>query len=160
MKRFFSLILALILCISLASCATAENNTEMRRLPLGTSSFTMIVPEGFNPSYDTLEPSQTDRFANESRNASVNIYQWNKGGVYLLDEVAEISASEKGATLEEITLNGVTLKHYTYSEEENFIVDNFMFEDETYIVEVSYRCPADGEPDIGYKAMETLQVIE
>ena len=135
MKKIALLALVLALVMSLAACA----NTKPTQL--GTSAFSIVLPAGYTSADDEMSEDQVAYFYKDDNSIDFDVYQWEKGDEYTLESEAKYFAAEYGATAEAVTVNGIGGYKYVSTEEyegNTYTVVNYMFEDDTYIVEISF----------------------
>ena len=134
MKKVLSLILlVLVLCLA-TGCA--KNYTK-----IGDSKFSIIIPEGYVLTEDDLAEDQIGYYYKDDNSIDFDVYQWEKDGVYTLEEEAEYFADEYGAQIERVIINSIAGYKYVSIEEfdgEQYTVVNYMFEDEIYIIELCF----------------------
>ena len=150
MKKVLSLILLVVLCFSLAACGN-DKYTQ-----IGTSEFSIILPEGYAATEDDFDEDQIAYYFKDDQSIDFDVYQWDKEGKYTLKEEAEYFASEYNATAEEIEINGISSMKYISKEvfdDNEYTVVNYMFEDEKNIIELSFWT-IDTEEE--YKAVEEI----
>ena len=135
MKKIAIFTLAIVLILSLAACA----NTKPAQL--GTSDFTIVLPEGYKSASDDFAEDQVAYFYKDDASVDFDVYQWEKGDQYTLESEANYFAAEYGATAEAVTVNGINGWKYVSSEDfegNTYTVVNYMFEDDTSIVEICF----------------------
>ena len=136
MKKIVVLTLALILVLALAACG---NNAKITQL--GTSDFSIVLPEGYALTEDDFDEDQVAYFYKDDNSIDFDVYQWEKGDEYTLESEASYFAAEYGTTAEAVTVNGINCMKYISEEEfegDTYTVVNYMFEDETNIVELCF----------------------
>ena len=130
------LALALVFVLVLASCG---NNTKPTQL--GTSDFSIVLPEGYTLTEDDFDEDQVAYFYKDDNSIDFDVYQWEKGDEYTLESEANHFAAEYNTTAESVTVNGINGMKYVSEEdygENTYTVVNYMFEDDTYIVEICF----------------------
>ena len=135
MKKIALLALVLALVMSLAACA----NTKPTQL--GTSAFSIVLPAGYTSADDEMSEDQVAYFYKDDNSLDFDVYQWEKGDQYTLESEANYFAAEYGTTAEAVTINGIKAMKYVSMEEYEgitYTVINYMVEDDTYIVEISF----------------------
>ena len=135
MKRITAFMLVLVLALALVSCG-AEEPTR-----LGSSDYTIVVPEGYNLAEDDLDEDQVAYFYKDMYSIDFDVYQWEKGDEYTLEAEANAYAELYGTVAEPVVINGINCMKYVSVEEfngESYTVVNYMFEDEVYIVELCF----------------------
>ena len=88
-----------------------------------------------------MDEDQIAYFRKDDNSIDFDVYQWEKGDQYTLESEANYFAAEYGATAETVTINGINGYKYVSAEEfdgHTYTVVNYMFEDDTYIVEISF----------------------
>ena len=136
MKKIVSLTLVLVFVLTLAACGSSEKTTQ-----LGTSDFSIVLPEGYALADDELDEDQVAYFYKDDDSIDFDVYQWAKGDQYTLESEANHFAAEYGTEAETVTINDIDGMKYTSEEEFEgivYTVVNYMFEDDTYIVELSF----------------------
>ena len=129
-------IFALVLVVALLLAACGNNPTQ-----LGTSSLSIVLPEGYASTEDDFSEDQVAYFYKDDNSIDFDVYQWAKGDLYTLEAEAKAYAAEYGTTAEAVTVNGINGWKYVSEEEfegEPYTVVNYMFEDDTYIVELAF----------------------
>ena len=135
MKKISIFILLAALCFSMISCGS-DKYTK-----IGTSEFSIILPEGYAATEDDFEEDQIAYYFKDNESIDFDVYQWDKEGKYTLKEEAEYYAAEYSAAAEEIEINGIKGMKYVSNEtfdDAEYTVVNYMFEDEKSIVELSF----------------------
>ncbi len=136
MKKIALFILALVFVFSLAACGNNSKPTQ-----LGTSDFSIVLPGGYASVEDDFDEDQVAYFYKDDNSIDFDVYQWEKGDAYSLESEANYFAAKYGATAEIVTVNGITGYKYVSAEEfdgNTYTVLNYMFEDDTYIVEICF----------------------
>ena len=136
MKKIALLAFALALVLALAACGNNAKPTQ-----LGTSDFSIVLPDGYALAEDDFDEDQVAYFYKDDNSIDFDVYQWAKGDEYTLESEANYFAAEYGATAEAVTVNGIKGYKYVSSEDyegNTYTVVNYMFEDETYIVEICF----------------------
>ena len=150
MKKIVILALALMLVLSLAACG----NTKPTQL--GTSDFTIVLPDGYASAEDDFDEDQVAYFYKDDNSIDFDVYQWEKGDEYTLESEANYFAAEYGAVAEAVTVNGINGMKYVSAEDyegNTYTVVNYMFEDDTYIVEICFWTV---DNDAEYKAVDEI----
>jgi hypothetical protein len=135
MKKIAILTLVLMLVLTLAACG----NTKPTQL--GTSDLSIVLPDGYALTEDDLDEDQVAYFYKDDNSIDFDVYQWAKGDEYTLESEANYFAAEYGTTAKAVTVNGINGWKYISAEEfegNTYTVVNYMFEDDTYIVELSF----------------------
>ena len=150
MKKTLALILFIIVCFSMVSCGNSKYT------PIGTSGFSIILPDGYAEAEDDFDEDQIAYYFKDDDSIDFDVYQWDKEGKYTLKEEAEYLASEYNSTSEEIEINGIMGMKYISKEKfdnKEYTVLNYMFEDEKSIIELSFWT-IDTEEE--YKAVDEI----
>ena len=151
MKKIALLALALALVLALAACGNNAKPTQ-----LGTSDFTIVLPNGYASAKDDLDEDQVAYFYKDDNSIDFDVYQWEKGDEYTLESEANYFAAEYGAVAEAVTVNGINGMKYVSAEDyegNTYTVVNYMFEDDTYIVEICFWMV---DTDAEYKAVDEI----
>ena len=130
------LVLALALTFVLSACAGAAKPTQ-----LGTSDFSIVLPDGYAAAEDDFDEDQVAYYYKDDSSIDFDVYQWAKGDQYTLEGEANAIATEYGTTAQAVTVNGIKGYKYVSSEEyegKTYTVVNYMFEDDTDIVEICF----------------------
>ena len=136
MKKIALLALVLCLIMALSACGGAAKATQ-----LGTSAFSIVLPEGYASAEDDFDEDQVAYFYKDDNSIDFDVYQWAKGDEYTLESEATHYAAEYGATAEKVTVSGINGFKYVSEEEyegNTYTVVNYMFEDDTNIVEICF----------------------
>lgn len=150
MKKLTILALALVLVLTLSACGA---NKPTR---LGTSDFSIVLPVGYASTEDDFDEDQVAYFYKDDNSVDFDVYQWEKGDEYTLESEANYFAAEYGATAEAVTVGGIAGYKYVSAEEfdgNTYTVVNYMFEDDTYIVEICFWTV---DNDAEYKAVDEI----
>ena len=150
MKKISILMLALVLVFALVACA----NTKPTQL--GTSDLSIILPKGYAAAEDDLDEDQVAYYYKDDDSMDFDVYQWEKGDKFTLESEANYYAAEYGTTAEAVTVNGIKGYKYVSSEDygsNTYTVVNYMFEDDTYIVELCFWTVDTAEE---YKAVDEI----
>ena len=121
--------------MALAACGNT-NPTQ-----LGTSDFSIVLPAGYAKADDDFDEDQVAYFCKDDNSIDFDVYQWEKGDQYTLEGEANAYAAVYGTTAEAVTVNGINGYKYVSEEEfegDAYTVVNYMFEDDTYIVEICF----------------------
>ena len=135
MKKIAILTLVLMLVLALAACG----NTKPTQL--GTSDFSIVLPDGYALAEDDMDEDQVAYFYKDDKSIDFDVYQWAKGDEFTLESEANHFAAEYGATAEAVTVNGIGGYKYVSTEDyegKTYTVVNYMFEDDTNIVEICF----------------------
>ena len=150
MKKLAILTLVLMLVLALAACG----NTKPTQL--GTSDFSIVLPDGYASVEDDMGEDQVAYFYKDDNSIDFDVYQWAKGDEYTLESEANHYAAEYGATAEAVTVNGIGGYKYVSTEDyegKTYTVVNYMFEDDTNIVEICFWTV---DSDAEYKAVDEI----
>ena len=135
MKKIISLTLVLVLVLAFVACGSAKPTQ------LGSSAFSIVLPEGYALAEDDMDEDQVAYFYKDDNSIDFDVYQWEKGDQYTLEAEAHAFAAVYGTVAEAVTVNGINGMKYVSVEEfegATYTVVNYMFEDETYIVELAF----------------------
>ena len=135
MKKIAILTLVLMLVFALAACGNAKPTQ------LGTSDFSIVLPDGYALAEDDMDEDQVAYFYKDDNSIDFDVYQWAKGEDYTLESEAKYFAAEYGTTATAVTINGINAWKYISAEDfegNTYTVVNYMVEDDTYIVELSF----------------------
>ena len=141
MKKLAILTLVLALALTLVACGNTADNKEVQPTQLGTSAFSIVLPEGYVLSDDEPAEDQVAYFYKDDNSIDFDVYQWEKGDQYTLESEANYFATEYGTEAEPVTINDINGMKYVSAEEfegDTYTVVNYMFEDDTYIVEICF----------------------
>ena len=152
MKKITVLTLALIMALTLAlsACGSAKE------VKLGTSALSIVLPAGYAQAEDDMDEDQVAYYYKDDNSIDFDVYQWAKGDKYTLESEAKYFAAEYGTTATAVTVNGIGGYKYVSAEEyegNTYTVVNYMFEDDTYIVEISFWTV---DNDAEYKAVDEI----
>lgn len=151
MKKIALLALALALVLALAACGNNAKPTQ-----LGTSDFSIVLPDGYASTEDDFDEDQVAYFYKDDNSIDFDVYQWEKGDEYTLESEANYFAAEYGAVAEAVTVNGINGMKYVSAEDyegNTYTVVNYMFEDDTNIVEICFWTV---DTDAEYKAVDEI----
>ena len=123
-------------------------------ISLGTSGFIISIPSDYYNGEVTKDDRKDDQIAyykSDEHLMDFDIYQFEKEGM-TLKGYAESEADEyKADKVEEVVYNGVSMMLY-YSKEEyegkSYRVSNYIFENDTDFVELSFWLDGDDAEDI------------
>lgn len=135
MKKIAILTLALMLVFALAACGSTKPTQ------LGTSDLSIVLQEGYALTEDDFGEDQVAYFYKDDNSIDFDVYQWAKGDELTLESEANHYAAEYDTTAEAVTVNGMKGYKYVSAEDyegESYTVVNYMFEDDTYIVEICF----------------------
>ena len=135
MKKIVSLTLVLVFALALVACGGATPTK------LGTSAFSIVLPEGYVLTEDDFDEDQVAYFYKDDDSIDFDVYQWEKGDQYTLESEAHSLATAYGTVAEAVKVNGIRGMKYVSHEEfegDPYTVVNYLFEDELYIVELSF----------------------
>ena len=156
MKKIAILTLVLALVLALAACGNTAKPTQ-----LGTSDFSIVLPAGYASAEDDMDEDQVAYFYKDDNSIDFDVYQWEKGDQYTLESEANYFAAEYGAVAEAVTVNGINGMKYVSAEDyegNTYTVVNYMFEDDTYIVEICFwTVDSDAEYAAVDKIINTLK---
>jgi hypothetical protein len=156
MKKIALLALVLALVLSFAACA---NNGKITQL--GNSDFSIVIPDGYVVTEDDMSEDQIAFYHKDDNSMDFDVYQWEKGDQYTLESEANYFAAAYNTTAEAVTINGIkTMKYVSMEDYEGltYTVINYMFEDDTYIVEISFWTNAsEAEYDVVDSIINTLK---
>ena len=150
MKKIAILTFVLALILALAACG----NTKPTQL--GTSDFSIVLPTGYAAAKDDMDEDQVAYFYKDDNSIDFDVYQWEKGDQYTLESEANYFAAEYGTTAEAVTVNGINGMKYVSAEDyegNTYTVVNYMFEDDTNIVEICFWTV---DTDAEYKAVDEI----
>ena len=150
MKKIAILTFLLALVLALAACG----NTKPTQL--GTSDFSIVLPGGYASAKDDLDEDQVAYFYKDDNSIDFDVYQWEKGDKFTLESEANYFAAEYGTTAEAVTVNGINGYKYVSTEDyegKTYTVVNYMFEDDTNIVEICFWTV---NTDAEYKAVDEI----
>ena len=136
MKKIAVFTLALMLVFALAACGNNAKTTQ-----LGTSAYSIVLPEGFALTEDDFDEDQVAYFYKDDNSIDFDVYQWEKGDEYTLESEANYFAAEYDTSAEAVTINGINGMKYVSAEDYEgnpYTVVNYMFEDDTYFVEICF----------------------
>ena len=151
MKKITILTLVLVFVLALSACANAAKPTQ-----LGTSDFSIVLPTGYAAAKDDMDEDQVAYFYKDDNSIDFDVYQWEKGDEYTLESEANYFAAEYGTTATAVSVNGIGGYKYVSTEDyegNTYTVVNYMFEDDTYIVEISFWTV---DNDAEYKAVDEI----
>ena len=149
MKRIALLALMLVLALTLVACGSTPTQ-------LGTSDFTVVLPEGYAMAEDDMDEDQVAYFYKDDNSIDFDVYQWEKGDEYTLEAEAKAFADFYGVEAEAVTVNGINGWKYVTEEEfegNTYTVVNYMFEDDVNIVELCFWTV---DTDAEYKAVNDI----
>ena len=136
MRKFTALALVFLFSLLLCACGAGSQPTQ-----LGTSDFSITLPEGYALTEDDMDEDQGAYYFKDDQSIDFDVYQWAKGDEYTLESEANAYADEYGTTAEAVTVNGIGGMKYVSMEDyegTQYTVLNYMFEDEVYIVELCF----------------------
>ena len=155
MKKILALALVLFFSLALVACG------EAKPTQLGTSDFTLVLPKGYESTEDDFDEDQVAYFYKDDKSIDFDVYQWEKGDEYTLESEANAFAALYGTTAETVTINGIMGYKYVSEEEfdgNTYTVVNYMFEDDTYIVEICFwTVDSDAEYESVDEIIKTLK---
>ena len=151
MKKIASLTFVLALVLALAACGNNAKPTQ-----LGTSDFSIVLPTGYAAAKDDMDEDQVAYFYKDDNSIDFDVYQWEKCDDFTLESEVNHYAAEYGATAEVVTVNGIGGYKYVSTEDyegNTYTVVNYMFEDDTNIVEICFWTL---DTDAEYKAVDEI----
>lgn len=125
---------------ALVSCGSSGKE-EAQTTPLGTSSLSIVLPEGYAAADDDFAEDQVAYFYKDDESIDFDVYQWAKEGIYTLEDEAEHFAGEYGTAAEAVEINDIPGMKYISKEAYDgyeYTVVNYMFEDADSIVEMCF----------------------
>ena len=135
MKKVLAAVLIVVLCFGMVACNSAQYTQ------IGTSEFSIILPEGYVSAEDDFSEDQIAYYFKDSESIDFDVYQWDKEGKYTLKEEAEYFAAEYNAVPKEVEFGGISGMKYVSKETfdgHEYTVLNYMFEDEKSIIELCF----------------------
>ena len=151
MKKITILTFILALVLTLSACVSEAKPTQ-----LGTSDLSIVLPKGYASAEDDLDEDQVAYYYKDDNSIDFDVYQWAKGDEYTLESEANHFAAEYGTTAEAVTVNGIKGYKYVSTEDyegNTYTVVNYMFEDDTNIVEICFWTV---DSDAEYKAVDEI----
>ena len=100
MKKIAILTLVLVFVLALSACANAAKPTQ-----IGTSDFSIVLPEGYASTEDDFDEDQVAYFYKDDNSIDFDVYQWENGDKYVLEAEANDYASDYGTLAEAVTVN-------------------------------------------------------
>lgn len=138
MKNFKGLI-GFILVVLILGCFVGCATEKAEKL--GDTSFSIILPEGYKlTENEDLDEDQIAYYYKDDNSVDFDVYAWAKEN-YVLKEEAEYYATEYNSTVNEFSVNGIDGYLYISNElydEVNWVVYNYMFEDDNNFVELCF----------------------
>ena len=104
MKKITILTILLALALTLSACGTATKDKEVQPTQLGTSAFSIVLPEGYVAAEDEFEEDQIAYYYTDDNSVDFDVYQWEKGDQYTLEAEANAFASDYGTVPEEVVI--------------------------------------------------------
>ena len=135
------LTLVLTLALILSACGKTVANQEMQLTQLGTSALSIVLPQGYALAEDEYDEDQVAYYYKDDNSVDFDVYQWEKGDQYTLESEAIVYAADYGTVPEPVVVNEMNGMKYTSEEEYEgavYTVVNYMFEDDTNIVELCF----------------------
>ena len=135
MKRIAILALVMVMVLSFVACGSTKPTQ------LGTSDFSIVLPKGYAAAEDDLAEDQIAYFYKDDNSIDFDVYQWEKGDQYTFESEAKAYAEVYGTAAEAVAVNGIDGWKYISVEDfegKTYTVVNYMFEDDTYIVELAF----------------------
>ena len=151
MKKIAIFTLVLVFALALFACGNNAKPTK-----LGTSDFSIVLPEGYASAEDDFDEDQVAYFCKDDNSIDFDVYQWEKSDEFTLESEANAYATEYGTTAEAVTVNGINGYKYVSAEDfegKSYTVVNYMFEDDKYIVELCFWTVGAEEE---YKAVDEI----
>lgn len=136
-KKTVVIALALMLVFSLVAC-NSDGGKETR---IGTSAFSIVIPEGYALTEDEMLEDQIAYYYKDDDSMDFDVYQWEKADGSTLQSEAEHNAAEHGTVANEIEINGIAVMKYISTEEyegEVYKVVKYIFEDDTSFVGICF----------------------
>ena len=149
MKKILILTLVVLTALSLFACGSKPTQ-------LGESAFSIVLPDGYVLTEDDFDEDQIAYYYKDDESIDFDVFQWEKGDEYTLESEATYFAAEYGAVAEAVTVNGINGMKYVSAEDyegNTYTVVNYMFEDDTYIVEICFWTV---DTDAEYKAVDEI----
>ena len=137
MRKAIGILLLFVVFTALVACG----KQDVKYTQLGTSKFSIELPDGYKNSGDDFDEDQIAYYYKDNSSIDFDVYQWEKDGVYVLEEEAEYFAAEYGTTAAEVVINGISGMKYVSQEEydgDTYTVINYMFDDGKNIVELCF----------------------
>ena len=158
MKKIAILSFVFAILLALSACGKTEEPKPTR---LGTSAFTVVLPEGYSQKTDDMDEDQVAYFHKDDNSVDFDVYQWKKGSEYTLEAEANAYAEDYDTVAEPVTVNGINgMKYVSIEEYEGvfYTVENYMFEDDVNIVEISFwTIDSEGEHKTIKSILDTLK---
>ena len=137
MKKTISILLFFVVFTAAVACGKQDSKYTQ----LGTSKFSIELPDGYKNAEDDFDEDQIAYYYKDNSSIDFDVYQWEKDGVYVLEEEAEYFAAAYGTTATEVVINGISGMKYVSQEEydgDTYTVINYMFDDGENIVELCF----------------------
>jgi len=134
-KNLFCVIFVSLIICTIFGCASKKV------AKLGETKFSISLPKGYNLTEDeSVEEDQIAYYYKDDNSIDFDVYAWSKEN-YVLKEEAEYFAAEYNSTATEVSINGNN--GYLYISKETFedelwTVYNYLFEDDKFILELSF----------------------
>ena len=141
MKKFTTLLLVFTLALTLFACGTAADDKKVQPTQLGTSAFSIVLPEGYALTEDEFDDDQVAYYYKDDNSMDFDVYQWEKGDQYTLESEANDFAAYYGTAAEAVVINEINGMKYVSEEDYEgnvYTVVNYMFEDDDNIVELCF----------------------
>lgn len=141
MKKLTTLLLVFTLALTLFACGNAADNKEVQPTQLGTSAFSIVLPEGYALAEDEFDEDQVAYYYKDDNSLDFDVYQWEKGDLYTLESEANDFAAYYGTAAEPVVINEINGMKYVSEEDyegDVYTVVNYMFEDDDNIVELCF----------------------
>jgi hypothetical protein len=140
-KLVYVFIMVFVMSVILSACGNIAKNKEVQPTQLGTSAFSIVLPEGYTLTDDEFEEDQIAYYYKDDNSIDFDVYQWEKGDQYTLESEAKDFASYYGTVPEPVVINEINGMKYISEEEYEgnvYTVVNYMFEDDVNIVELCF----------------------
>lgn len=116
--------------LALTACAGNKKN----EIKLGSSDFSLVIPEGYKETKDDFDEGQVAYYYKDDDSIDFDVYQWAKEGNDTLQSKADGFANEYGAELKTVVINGINCITFVTEEEykgQAYTIVNYMFEGES-----------------------------
>ncbi len=138
MKKTVAVFGRLLMIVVLTACGNS-NDKSIEKTQLGTSGLSIVLPEGFVEAEDDFDEDQIAYYYKDDQSIDFDVYQWEKGNEYVLEEEAAYFSAEHGTTASEVTINGVPgMKYISVEEYDGYEYTVYMFDDGESIVELCF----------------------
>lgn len=157
MKKIVLLTLALMMVLCLVACGGADENT----IKVGTSEFSIVLPEGYKDIKDDYGENQIAYYYKDDDSIDLDVYQWTKEDKYTLESEAQYYEELFGAEPEIVYVNGIRCYKYISEEEyegETYMLHSYLFENETDFFGICFwTCGTSAESSAVEKIINTLK---